>query len=1453
MKSEVIATPVSKSVFPTIPVRTSRPLLRILSALAVMAEPSLHAASTITWNSSADGNDWSNSASWTGLNTPPLAADTALFKTSVGTTGAIGLAGNATIANLSFDTNAGSANSTLTIGSVTGGTLTLGNGGTIQILSTLAGTGKTLSINAPLLFAGNGTSAGSATISNNNASATNVLNFGGSIANGNSNPSGGYVALTLSGSNAGLNTISGVISNGAAGGMVLIKAGVGKWCLTGSNNYTGGTTINAGSLVISGTAGGVASSSSVTVNTTGTLTLDSSTGINTSNRARAVTFGATAMSAGASVLTAIGNGSANSTEKISGALTFSAGLGVVSLTPGTGYNETIAAGSLVRNATMAPGVALFRGTSLGKYALNSNAANSTNVTFTTAPTLVGGGGAAGTPTVGIIPWVVIDNTSATGMGSSLATYDTTYGLRALNDNEYVTTVASGDTSNSNLKLNAGSNLTLSGGSAPTVVNSVTLNGGNAVGSGTLAVSSGAIFAAASGTLGTAVTLGMEGNFNAASGATLNVNNLLLTGSSAGLNLGSTGAGTVNVTIASSGTLGHLSTTTNNNANVNLTLKDGVSVTVGSDGVGSSYNGTISGSGGLVKTGAGILYLSSGAGSSGAYYAGNRYSGNIDINQGSVFVNSGIGNTPSTYTAWITTGTLSIASAGSLSLQVGQFGAGGLSGSGSISIFNRAFGLNYNGSAVDVFKGSITTNRSVGYFLKFGTGTVSLQGDISGITGQILNSWGTLQTPAVSGTGTLSVYGGTAKITGTTGVVTGLGYSNGGASFGNTLSGGTLWIAPDTVSAQTDVTVSGLTSAGVAGASAMDFRTEGGRILLDKGGNRSVTYTIGGATAGTLGTISGAGGLIIAAAHGLTELGVTEKFSTLTSMKPTLVNGIVSPRILGQDASAGSSLKGDFLTYVGTGVAGDVGFKAFDYSSATGDTNFLAPTIGKVEKVTQDTALTGSTAVFALRNDGKTIDLGTSNTLTVGDSSTVASAGLIMNGGVIKGGTLELSSFALGAANIYTSADNATISSALKLSGGANRVFVEGPGVLTYSGALFSNSVIVNYGSTFESTSSSFSGALTLAGGVYQSNGSFTRALGSSGVTFVGSVSSAGGGFAARGGALNVNLGGSSTPATLVWNNGETRNGNQTSASFLQDNQSFIFGSSTADSEVNMMNPLDLGGNTANFSRVIYVYDNPNSSTDQVRFTGGISSISDNNGIAKDGAGRLILDGNNTYKGATYVAAGSLIVSGSLSATSLVEVHKGATLGGTGVINSAAALRVEEGGKVSPGSVDALGQHTTGALTVGSVSLDAGAVVALTLTGATAGSYDQLVAAGSVNLGSGAELDLTLTLIPGGGKMLFDLIETTGIDNITGTFSSIFVNGIQLSLGSDNTFNFTYGSNEYAGRLSYYGTETALTGGNDFVLEIAAVPEARTSYMVLVGAAALAFYARRRRASEATVE
>jgi fibronectin-binding autotransporter adhesin len=79
---------------------------------------------------------------------------------------------------------------------------------------------------------------------------TGALELSGTFTNDGG--SGGTRTLLLGGSYAGVNTISSILSDGTGGGTVaLTKEGTTTWALASDNTYTGGTTVNDGTLELS--------------------------------------------------------------------------------------------------------------------------------------------------------------------------------------------------------------------------------------------------------------------------------------------------------------------------------------------------------------------------------------------------------------------------------------------------------------------------------------------------------------------------------------------------------------------------------------------------------------------------------------------------------------------------------------------------------------------------------------------------------------------------------------------------------------------------------------------------------------------------------------------------------------------------------------------------------------------------------------------------------------------------------------------------------------------------------------------------------------------------------------------------------------------------------------------------------------------------------------------------
>lgn len=245
-------------------VRGREVLFSLLLAVGLAAvSPMAHSASQ-TWSGSSIANgNWSTTANWAGGAAPGSTSatnnsDTATFNSSILNTWGIS-AGNPVVFDsatqnirfIAFDANADS----FFLGSSSGNSLRLTSAGGVQVLSTLTGTGKIFTVNAPLII-GAGTAAVSGSMVNNSDDLAGVLVLGGQISGGSTNASGS-TTLTLGGANAGLNTVSGNIVNGSsANGMNVVKSGSGLWRLTGQNTFTGATTVTGGTLLLDMNAGG---------------------------------------------------------------------------------------------------------------------------------------------------------------------------------------------------------------------------------------------------------------------------------------------------------------------------------------------------------------------------------------------------------------------------------------------------------------------------------------------------------------------------------------------------------------------------------------------------------------------------------------------------------------------------------------------------------------------------------------------------------------------------------------------------------------------------------------------------------------------------------------------------------------------------------------------------------------------------------------------------------------------------------------------------------------------------------------------------------------------------------------------------------------------------------------------------------------------------------------------
>jgi len=140
--------------------------------------------------------------------------------------------------------------------------------------------------------------------------------------------------------------------------------------------------------------------------------------------------------------------------------------------------------------------------------------------------------------------------------------------------------------------------------------------------------------------------------------------------------------------------------------------------------------------------------------------------------------------------------------------------------------------------------------------------------------------------------------------------------------------------------------------------------------------------------------------------------------------------------------------------------------------------------------------------------------------------------------------------------------------------------------------------------------------------------------------------------------------------------GNGANVNQTGSAVIENTSAtgrLVFGNSIFNA--NGADPLSLGNANTAAARTLTLGGNntlANEITGQIvdnsTATGGTI------GVVKEGDGRWILSGNNTYTGNTTVNAGTLLINGSTAAASAVTVASGAVLGGNGTIGGNLTLQ-----------------------------------------------------------------------------------------------------------------------------------------------------------------------------------
>jgi len=557
---------------------------------------------------------------------------------------------------------------------------------------------------------------------------------------------GAVTALTLNLSSGVTDTYSGIIANGA---MTLTKKGLGTQVLSGGNTYTGLTTVSNGTLVLDAVNGGsLSSSSSLSLGSGGKFT------INGAVNPAAPT---------AVVLTGITTTALTSAAISKNVLTLNDGVNLSASTLTSG------------------GLTLVRGNRLGLDATGT--AGSTNVTFSTTPTLVGSG-SSGTSTVGVVANMIGD-TSASGTGTGFVTYDASTGLRLLTAGEQTATVTAG----SNVKITGATasaavtvnSLELAAGGSITGANTITIgnnillvsgaNSGIASKIGTSNATSDFYIIANSDVTGADITSLGSANVlykfgsGAASFTPVNLNGvvvvdegtLALGGGTNKVRAITVNGGTFkytanniqiaasNLAVASVATVDFNGTT---GASVVLSGSGTITNTAGTTGtmtVGSgTFSGNITSNLNLISSGALTL--------SGA----NTYTGTTNITGGTLTASGGsaIGNTSAVTLANVAATNLSLSG----SETIGSLAGGGGTG-GNVTLGANTLTTGGDNTSPAAYAGVIS---GTGGLTKIGTGTQTLSGanTYAGGTTITLGALSLANTSGLSATGFVTVNGGT---------------------------------------------------------------------------------------------------------------------------------------------------------------------------------------------------------------------------------------------------------------------------------------------------------------------------------------------------------------------------------------------------------------------------------------------------------------------------------------------------------------------------------------------------------------------------------------------------------------------------------------------------------------------------------------------------------------------
>jgi fibronectin-binding autotransporter adhesin len=1240
----------------------------------------------------------------------------------------------------------------------------------------------------------------------------------------------GIPAITVNALGAGaVATISASLSgiNGVQ------KQGIGTLALTGSNNYTGGTLINAGTLQINnafslGGLTGMATINSGTLEALNTISSSRSFQFGNANSTIQVDTGASytisgIITDGASAGGLVKTGSG--TLILSGSNTFSGNININAGILQAGFSNNFVnpvGGSLgnpqaVRNISVNNGGTLrfaagdtFGGATtavVSTLVINAGGTvtNNGSVFTTLGPVLLNGGTLTGSGGSGnaqfqmysLLGAVTVGGTTAStisGSGNTTAEYhlglSTTFNVADVTANSSPDLIVTGnfiDQTSSNgaaslIKTGAGTMLMSGSGSY----------------TGTTTISAGTIL------LGSAFGIG-NSVFDTTSAGTLSF------GSITSLNLGGLTGG--------------------NNFVLTNTNGQAVDLTIGTGNVNSTYSGILSGTSNLTKSGTGILTLAN---------AANTFGGvgkTINLNGGllSIAGNGSLGNSANTLNfngggiQFATGAAFDITTARTLTYVGGSFA---FDTNGNDIAFANSIGGGSAGGLIKAGSGILTLNGTNNY----SGGTTITGGEI--FMGNALALGGTKTGNLTVTSGTLDLNGNSLTFgsltTGSTGLITSTGAGQivlSSSSATSTTSAGSIVEGAATFSfikaGAGTLTISNTSgfSGGVqirSGTLLLGFAATTPSVNLISG--TATPLTLGGATlqeanSTNVTQVQQFGGLTLASgasvigqngrtsnAHPGINLGaITHLVGSTIDFQPQTGSGgsqtDATTGIFTTTANGPSGILGGYATTnniewsrVNTSAGTNGGFHI--YGGAT-YTNTPAPTNATNEDMTASVALNSGVTLGSLR-----FTTAAANTLTLNGSNVINTGGILVTGSV--------------AAN--TSTINST-NTTDTLTSGTNELFViqndttgnlainanlvdnsSGPVALTKSGA----------GTVILGGTNAFTGGLYINNGVVQ---------------------------LASGAALNS----SGTNAVNFGNNASNSSGTLR----LNGNSATIFSLSSANVSVGTPVIED-----ANATPAILTVNGTASTT----FNGTLQNGSSGTlGLTKAGSGTLTLSGTTPYTGNTTVSGGTLVFTTSTPLSGTTSVAAGTTLDvsavssglvlaagrsltGSGTVNGLVALNAT--GSVSPGTTGV--NNGIGTLTVGSISIATNSVMnfdfgsgannndlikvttpnGLTINGgtvnlfaattpnafATTGTFNLFAYSGSI---SGSGVSAFQSNQPGGFTYSFGTRTVSGTNFVTVTIAASAIPSSDWNVNGSGSWsvpsNWSNGLPDGAGNIANFGT------------------------------------------------